>query len=107
MDIPVELCLELLMAADYLQLDSKTEARPLQDALKRGLHYQRADITLRVYEDFGSLAFEGNVADIHEAACVVGVWTHLEEVNTTGECILDTRQIANRLAFWTLMLCPA
>lgn len=25
MDIPVELCLELLMAADYLQLDSKDD----------------------------------------------------------------------------------
>jgi hypothetical protein len=27
MDIPVELCLELLMAADYLGLDSKTALR--------------------------------------------------------------------------------
>jgi hypothetical protein len=53
MDIPVELCLELLMAADYLQLDSKNKppnSTLLADHLLTPLTRKRTNL-IRVYEE--------------------------------------------------------
>jgi hypothetical protein len=60
MDIPVELCLELLVAADYLGLDSEFLSSPLHVILHRPrLTCRRADLIRLIFErhDLGCCCF--------------------------------------------------